>query len=440
MAIILRTERADGTYTLNLWNGVFRVRGWQSRPAGERVIETFDLLAEGTDAAIIAAENQLADHLYEAEMFHRDPLRKLGVQLRAQANNEVGSRTALIYRGDFVPAMQQTITPLLGKSGSFYQLALERHGAWETTTTGPTYSNVSVLGGIVSLTDMGGTLLGRMGQLDVLARSGGGGPLHKIWVGCRPVYEGSTSFVAKWECESGTNGTDAADTADAGDSGGNKVRVSFATVATLAKRLSMTVATFITTPKEGVGRYLVLLRGSVTAGVVAVQMRSGFSSSENFTPHKTVYLSNTTDQLLELGEVSIPPFGYRQQFSGNNTVEQFQLQLWAERISGSGSLDLDCLVLIPAEHSFYVSGASLSYNVSAVNRVTFLTFEDDQKTVLQYSADIPQSNLEFGHTNWAYPNGGGILVIAAERDGSQVIGDTVDLEIERFPRWRAYSS
>lgn len=439
MAIIVRTERADGTYTLNLWNSVFRIRSWQSRAAGERVFETFNLVAEGTDAAIIAAENQLSDHLYEAELFHRDPLRKLGILLRVQAESEASSRTALIYRGELAPMMQQNITPMLGRSGAFYQLTLERH-VWETTSTGPTFSNVSVLGGVSSLTDMGGTLLGRLGALDVVARSGGGGPLHKIWVGCRPVYEGSTTFVAKWECEAGTNGTDASDTVDASDSGGNKVRVSFATVTTLAKRLSMTVTTFITTPKDLVGRYLVLLRGSVTSGVVALQMRSGFASSENFTPHKTVYVSNTTDQLLELGEVAVPPFGYRQQFQGNDAVKQFQLQFWAERVSGTGSLDMDCLVLIPAEHSFFVSGASLSHSVGDVNQVIFLTFEDDRKTVLQYTNDIPQSNLEFGHTNWAYPNGGGIMVIAAERNGSQVIGDVVDLEITRYPRWRTYAS
>lgn len=440
MAITLRTERSDGTYTLNLWNSVFKVRGWQTRTNGPRVIETFNLIAEGTDAQIIAAENQLADHLYEAEEFHADPLRRLGILLRAQANNESSSRTSLIYKGELLTIMQANITPMLGKNGAFYQLALERHAAWETTTTGPTGANVSVLGGLVSLTDMGGTLLGRLGQLDLIARNGGGGPLHRFWVGIRPVHEGTSTFVAKWECESGTNGTDASDTADASCSGGNKVRVSFATVASLAKRLSMTVTTFISTPSDLVGRYLVLLRGSVTAGVVAIQMRTGFSQSESFAPHKTIYLSNTSDQLLELGEVSLPPFGYRNQVQDADALDQFQFQIWAERISGAGSLDMDCLILIPAEHSIYVSGGSLSYSVGDVNKLSVFTFEDDQKMVLQYSNDIPRANMEFGHGNWAYPNGGGVMVIAAEREGSQVISDTVDYAIERFPRWRTYMS
>lgn len=444
MAIRLRIANLAQSTTFDIWTGVFKLRGggWQTRRAGERVVETFNLVAEGTDSAIIAAENTFEDLMDLCEKFHGDTLRSVSIWLEANATSET-ARRSLVYAGELVPAMFANLTPLLGKSGAFYQMALTRHAAWEGVTAGTdSEANVSSLGGTWVMGDEGGTLDGRLAALTVTGRNGAGGPIHKFWVGIRPLYEGTSTFAAKWECESGTNATDAADAVDATCSGGNKVTVDFATVATMEKRLHMAVTTFISTPKHAVGRYLILLRGSVTAGVVALQMRTGFSGGENFTPHKTIFISNTTDELIELGEVQFPPMGYRAQVVSDDTLDQFQIQFWAERISGAGSLDLDCIILIPSEHMFYVSGDAIEYAVLG-NETQLLTFENDEHLALHLegipTGIIPYASLDYAATNWKFPVGGGLLVFAGQRDGEQVIADAVNLDYEVYPRWRTYA-
>lgn len=437
MAIRLRLANLAQSSTFNFWDGTFKVQNWQSRMAAGQAIETFGLVAEGSDAGIISAENSLADLLYKAERFIKDPLEGTSIWLEANAASETAKR-AFVYNGQLVPSMQRNISPLLGKNGAYFQLGLTRNPAWESvaSTTGVSASALSVVGGMLSLADNGGTLDGRLSLLSLTGATVGGA-LTRFWLGIRPTYAGTGTFTPVWECEDGTNGTDATDTADASCSGGSKVRVDFATVATNAMRMFTTVITNIATPTHAVGRYLVLVRAMVTSGTVAMQMRTGYAQSQNLTPHKTVYISNTSAELIELGEITIPPFGYRSDVQGTNAVRQFMLQLWAERISGSGSLDLDCFILIPSEHMFYADGAELlAISGHAVN---FYTFEDEQRVAIHYISDYPQANLEYAPTDWVYPKDGGVLVVAAQRDGAQVITDTLDVEYTMYPRWRTYA-
>jgi len=443
MALTLYIERVDSSTQLEIRSGTFKFRDWQSRQAGNRKTETLQLVAGGLDSAIVAAENTLADLLYEAKKFHEDPHRHLSVWMTSGTNAETPGRRTLLYRGELVPQLVKNISGqmLSARGGAFYQLVLERHPAWESISfESASASNVSSLGGKVTLVDEGGNLDGRIRALNLTGRSGAGGPMDKLWVGLRPAYKGSANFVAKWECEAGTNFTDAADTADASDSGGSKVRVSFATTATMAKRLAMDLGTFVTTSTHALGRYLVLLRGSVTSGVCSVQMRTGLQGSTNFAPHKAVYVSNTADHLIELGEISIPPFDYRSPVELDSTVlDNFQIQLWAERVSGAGSLDLDCIVLLPSEHFVFMSGAALQF--SAFNRfISIFTFEDERKLPLEYLGNTPVSNLEYAHNNWAFPQGGGILIFAADRAAAQVVTDAIDLDYKMYPRWQNYTA
>ncbi|HNB50412.1 MAG TPA: hypothetical protein PK530_00635 [Anaerolineales bacterium] len=444
MAIRLRLANLGQTSTLDLWSGTLQVRGggWQTRRNGARVIETFNLVGGGSDATLITAVNTFEDLLDLVEKFHTDPLRNESIWLEANATSET-ARRALLYDGELTPAMLANLSPLLGRDGAYYTAALTRHAAWEKVTaeTAST-TNVSALGGTWALGDEGGTLNGRIARLSVEGRSGGGGPLHRFWVGIRPLYEGTSTFASKWECESGTNATDATDTADANASGGTMVRVDFATVATLTKRFHMGVTTFVSTSKHAVGRYLILARAKVTAGTVALQMRSGFSGGENFAPHKMCFLSNTTYELIELGEVQFPPMGYRSLLQNDEMLEQMQLQFWAERISGAGNLDVDCLVLMPSEHMFYVSGDRVQYYVDG-NETQLLTFENDEHLAVNmqgiFSGLVPYANLDYAPTRWEYPVGGGLLVFAGQRNGEQILTDAVDMDYSMYPRWRHYA-
>jgi hypothetical protein len=408
------------------------------------MIETFQLIAEGVDSAIITAENSLEDLFEAIEKFGIDSLRGESIWLEANADAETAKR-AFLYRGELLPAMVQNISPLLGKSGAFYSLGLTRHPLWEKVAaqTGST-TDISCLGGKWALADLGGTVDGRMSKFALTGRSGGGGPLSRFWVGVRPLYDGHATLTFPWECESGDLGTDASSEADAASSGGNRVKVTFATVATLDERVGLELQDFVTNTYDAKGRYLVLVRAWVSAGVVALQMRTGFDlgSNTNLQPHKTIYVSNTAAHLLELGEIVLPPVAYRDVVQDDQFLDFFNLKFFAERISGAGNLYLDCVVLIPSEHSFFVDGAAVQYDTSADN-MTAYTFEDDENQAIFYENDgsisRPGPGLDVSFTNWKYPVGGGVVFIAGERAAGMTITDDVNPSFEMYARWRNHA-
>src|SRR3972149_11877220 len=99
MALTLYIERVDSSTQPEMRSGTFKFRDWQSRQAGNRKTETLQLGAGGLDSAIVAAENTLADLLYEAKNFHEDPHRHLSVWMTSGTNAEYTGRRQLDHRG-----------------------------------------------------------------------------------------------------------------------------------------------------------------------------------------------------------------------------------------------------------------------------------------------------------------------------------------------------
>jgi hypothetical protein len=160
------------------------------------------------------------------------------------------------------------------------------------------------------------------------------------------------------QCESMTMGTDTTNNANAADSGGNAARCSFATLATMVLRV---YTTFPAAPNDEIrGTYRVYLRcrksasgsgpmnvqfswGSVDAGGMAV---SGPVTSIGF----DVGPSAPTFRYIDLGTVTIPPMAPGEDFGGRPIQpEGIFLAVGAQRVSGTGSLDLDVILLIPAD-------------------------------------------------------------------------------------------
>jgi hypothetical protein len=159
------------------------------------------------------------------------------------------------------------------------------------------------------------------------------------------------------QCESMTLGTDTTNNANAADSGGNAARVSFATVATMTNRASMT---FPAAPNDEIrGTYRAYLRCRASAsghGPMSVQLGWGSVDTGFGFVNTAVTIgfdagpAAPTFRYVDLGTVTIPPLAPAEDFGGRAIpAEGISLSISAARASGTGSLDLDVLLLVPAD-------------------------------------------------------------------------------------------
>lgn len=155
------------------------------------------------------------------------------------------------------------------------------------------------------------------------------------------------------QAESMTQGTGGVVTADATMSNGSKSRIGFAT-ATNTLRLSDTFPGNGTATVEARGEYIVYARCALTTGtdVVTVQLAYGSSSSTAVFNDAVTVAGVTSPYWVNLGKMPVPAWSDPVQhgFSGVNTkVVMPFVGLYAARTSGSGSLDVDALVFMPAD-------------------------------------------------------------------------------------------
>lgn len=475
MTTVIKIGNTDGTY-LDILGGTLQVKSasWAPASAGpsgtykhdlfgsqftfERygtVTETMELVGVATAADIRTALTTLSQLAEQCRRWHSDPLEDNAVWLYWQADSESAARRALLYAITIQFASTPGLNPLLDKSGIHIRLTLTRHPLWEIEATSTlTQAGISTLGGKwVASTTATGTAPRRLQSTTI--RYEYSAALARVWLGIRPPYEGNTSFVPLWELEEGVMGTDAAVATEAGVSpvgsvADNKVSVSFATVATNAERVSITPArvTGITDAEHMKGRYVVLCRCKVSSGTVALEMRVGYSgaTAANLAPLAPVYISNTSYRLIELGEAQFPPAGWRTANGADVSVAcaYTQLSIFAERISGSGTLSLDALVLIPATHYVKLEGASIWYDVgdSTPYDGYILTHENDITEVIGNVNADPSSTVaavEHSAREWYFPMDGGIIVMAGEGDSAHVMDETVTLSLVAHTRWTNFS-
>lgn len=452
MAERLRLANLDQTTTVDLLSGTLKLKNatWETQSpspnaAPGRVQETMDVQGTDTVANLLAGVKAVEDVLAGASLFDKDPVQYTSWWLEWNANGESEKRT-LLYGGALRVLAQSRLNPMMTDGHILARLGLSRHALWENASaTSISTTGLSVWGGKWTPTLAKGTANGRVLYFDVKGASGGGGPLSRIWVGVRPVRYGTSSFTAVWECESGTNGTDASDVADATASpaggSGYKVQVSFATSTALVKRLGIKLGDVIAGPyyNHCVGRYLVLCRCKVSAGTIGLQMQSGFGGSATAAQSEELPISNTSWQLIPLGYVQIPPTGYRYGMPTTlGLISNFEISLYAERWDGAGTLDLDALCLIPAEHSAYMDGAAVQYSGGLSYLARVMTFENDVHDAVAYSAGGLENNLDFSDFDWYWPYEGAMVIVAAQRASSHELTDTVNIDGQVYPRWLSY--
>jgi len=182
-----------------------------------------------------------------------------------------------------------------------------------------------------------------------------------VCVASEPSTGGALPFA---QCESGTLGTDTTnpgagpDAAMSGTGTNNYARTSFATTATMANRVTAlgTVGN-LTNIQNGRYRAFVRVRRSDASSVMTVRL--GISpvttmAAERYLDTKTLPLS-TTPQLIDLGTFDNPAGVDVDRGLGDGGVVpgkyNLDYSLQAARASGTGTLDWDYFLLVPAFNS-----------------------------------------------------------------------------------------
>ena len=247
--------------------------------------------------------------------------------------------------------------------------------------------------------------------------------------------------------------TDSADTtvtADAAMSGGSKLRCTFATSTAMTLRAHDTFPGDGTPTVEARGEYRVYARCSKTVAGdnIAVQFRYGTGSS-SYVANDTETLPSVTGPFwVDLGKLPVPSFSdpVTSGFSGVNTTTLVSwVGLYAQRVSGSGSLDIDFLYFVPADDSTLIvrfpstdttyaidgttdSGGAVYGMSTALDQVLSISAPPQLVGGLGFPEVIPGQTNRIHWIRQVDPTG-----------ASDALSDTTTIRAYYWPRWREFT-
>ena len=160
-------------------------------------------------------------------------------------------------------------------------------------------------------------------------------------------------------------------------------------------------------------------------------MRSGSVLEPDLAPCEEVYVDNTSWKLIELGEVTIPSMGYRDPYNTADLARYFTIAIDAERLSGSGSLDMDCLLFIPCEHFIHASHTDNTNNLS----LRAYTLEDDTVQITLGAGTQVYTNAEVMSRGFYLPTDLGFAIMAGQTTTAHDLTKTFEFEMFWYPRW-----
>jgi hypothetical protein len=435
---------SDGTTTLNFLTGTLILKDgtWSPKTAVESVWETMELFSNASSANIRTAYDQLEDLFKAGRKYKDSPIEATPVWLTWQSKDETTKRS-LVLDGTIEILSSLISGPMMGKNRINLRVAIQRQRIFEAASSSAYAPGaLSNTGGKATLASLGGIEDGRIASL-IISSATAAAALSRIWVGLRPLRNGTTGFISLWECENGTvnygnPGPDTEKIDDQTASSAHSVRVNF-TMPTLNWRDTIYLSDIASTNLDDfVGRYLVLGRIKVDAAdtQVMIQLQHGWMGFSRGSIVGTTYISGQTSwKLVELGQVQLPPTGYRGTGPTiGSGLGDYALKLYAERISISGLLYFDCLILIPAEHLCVINGTSVG--LSGGEAAAYVNpLEGDQYAIGAQSNDI-LGNIEYSFTDWQFPRKGGLLVVAAQGSSAHTLSQTLTPVFAVYPRWR----
>ncbi len=383
---------------------------------GEAIQEVIPMLGVGTSTQIRASLDEVEKYLEIARNWASDKTQKEWIRLKVL--EETGSREAhrTVVGGKIVPRTLTGSDYYLDKGTNDnrypFNLELDVVPGWDIIPASASQTTASLdrFGGQDTLSNSTGT---RPAIIDYFTNTVNLTLLADTWIGIRDEREGLTGFTARQELEEGDGtGTDTSEVGgDAFDYGTNIWRTTFATETGLDLRGGIQLSQFDPTPsnwEDYHGRYLIILRARMSAlsSKAGVQLRWGFGPA-NETLNTEVEVEGTQWSLYPLGIVEIPPWP---NWGTTHDMRSFYFQFWAERLTGSASLDWDAICLMPTDHLF-----SMSNNILQIFRKVHIRTRRDWHPFAYGQDDLvyPKTGFAQHFQNWTLPTGSSEIVVAS---------------------------
>lgn len=470
MALVLKLNR--NTTDMSLLDGDTGAQldvGWTPRIARPAygsippyVTEQIPIRITDSSQDNLAAEIQ---ELHQMQMWAEEYLRlrstEYPVWLYSQLGAETNARRSYVRRiaAEFLdswygpqPINANPKLPLL--------LEVERHPYWESTTLGSAFTLANP-GAAVSVTvdytagsagDVAGDVPARLAYMSILP-VGAGAALGRLWIGTRSANKHGTlaNFVNHWECEDtdATLGTDAARATDAtahpGGAGNTKVTITPGT-ATWAKRLTIPLSAVTAHETDNFGTFLWLLRTKVSAGTWEVHLRWGYAGMDdaNHLRGQIIEISETSWDIKEMGIAPIPLRDLQALGSGlvaDSYEASYQIQVWARRTDGSGTLDLDCICPVPIDESWLIAkGFTCNVHDATTDQFIYSVAPSDRPWAGVWDGDeeawSSPATISIDPTHLGLPPGDGRFIIVYATGTASSIADSIAASGgRRYDRW-----
>lgn len=267
----------------------------------------------------------------------------------------------------------------------------------------------------------------------------------KFWIGIRPCYLGADDYTPVWDVSTasvtpGGGGT----TGEPGTTGGGAEIFPGG-----SGELRMSINDLgLANPEHMAGQYLVLGRWRGTdAGTVRLIMSQGLDvfSNQVINSNEPVYPTTSapgeTYHYAELGYIQFPLGKFS--FTPQSDYNYYSLRINAQRISGAGDFHLDSLYLIPSKHMLRLGDFPVfEGGGSKLELITRPAGFDYRLIGYSTASVVPIASKTASPNEWFLPVEGGVMVIATDKPGDEVIEPPphpIDYLIQVIRRYRIYA-
>jgi len=468
MALVLKFVR--GLTEVSLQDGLAGLQladGWRPNvqipvPGGPAapVVESLPVIVRGSSHDDLATHVQaLHEMQYWAGLYLADRMEQTPVWLHAQLYNESNERRALVY------SIETTFdTGWYEAESAYYEQSMmiaATRGPWEATAALADNGILEESAGaclVMDYTygangDVVGDIPARINKFEIATAYDVAAldQYDRFWVGLRSARRHSDLdlFVPVWECEApdADLGIDAAlvqdpDASPALPTGDTKITITPGT-ATWARRLTIDLGDVTRDFAANYGRFLALLRAQISEGAWEAQLKFAYYGGVVAAEGPIVEIDELGWDIYEMGQHSIPlrdlhalPIA----LIPDQAEEFYQVQIWARRTAGEGTLDLDCIIMLPIDEGYaVVKGADMDFDLPASNSA-YLAIGCSPEDTFQAVATQPdyqgvQVVPQLTTGNFYLPPGDGRAYIVFAGPYVSKITDMISANVLWTPRW-----